>query len=100
MSLFSSFIDRVFRRKVTKPVTLPYTSNVNLVWGSGVALETIPIVNLPIDTKRVRRRIRNNDLMFVFIKTPTAIRRYMVERCEGGIRLMYPTQQNVAWRLE
>ena len=51
---------------------------VGLDLGLGVdpRMMTLPIVNLPPDTVRVKRRMRNNDFARAFVKTKTGIREF------------------------
>ena len=63
--------------------------------------ETLPIVNIPDDAIRIRRRIRKNEAMQVFVRTHNAVVRCVVGPTSGSIQrtdsleLLYAIGSNV-----
>lgn len=48
----------------------------SVCWGSDPRWAALPIVNLPSDAIKIRRRLRNNDVAQCFVKTPSGISRH------------------------
>lgn len=59
-------------------------------WGTKPEWATLPIVNLPADAVKVRRRFRNSDFGCAFIKRASgALEHWMLKQVEGGLELKY-----------
>lgn len=66
-------------------------------WGTNPEWSTAPIVNLPADAVRVRRRFRNTDFGRCFIKRASgAIEHWVLKRVEGGLELKYLQGSNAS----
>jgi hypothetical protein len=54
------------------------TYGLKICFGSKPELATLPITNLPSDTIKVRRRIRNDQYAVAFVKTKTTVEKWML----------------------
>ena len=52
-----------------------------VAWGCDKKWLFAPIINLPSDTIKVRRKLRTNCIAFAFVKTPNAVTKYIRATC-------------------
>jgi hypothetical protein len=65
-----------------------------ICWGARPEWVTLPIVNLPVDTMKVRRRIRSFSVAKAYVKTMTGVQEWSLAPCDGGLRLLHQTAIN------
>lgn len=58
-----------------------------LTYGTGIKLANDPITNLPHDTIKVRRRLRQNCIATAFVKTARGVFQYYLERDGEALKL-------------
>ena len=58
-----------------------------ICWGANPEWSTLPILNLPPDTLKVRRRIRNRDAARAFVKTQTEVQEWILAPAGAGLNL-------------
>jgi hypothetical protein len=66
----------------------------SIAHGADPLLHELPIINLPSDTLKVRRRLRNDDFAFAFVKTARGITRYALEYRNSGLALVHEQGSN------
>ena len=70
----------------------PY--GISVAWGCDKKWLSAPIVNLPADTIKVRRKLHTNWVAVAFVKTPNAITKYILGTEGDGLKLLYPSGVN------
>ena len=59
-------------------------------FGTNTKWSTAPIVNLPADAVRIRRRFRNEEFGRAFVKRSSgSVEHWMLKQVEGGLELKY-----------
>ena len=62
-------------------------TGIEVCFGVRPEYSTLPIVNLPPDTIKVRRRIRNTAPAMAYVKTPTEIQKWVLAPDTAGLKL-------------
>ena len=67
----------------------PMFTGPTVCWGANDDWVRLPIVNLPEDTIKIRRRIRSKSVARAFVKTSTGLEDWILAPCESGLKLFY-----------
>jgi len=61
-------------------------------WGCRAEWASDPILNLPVDTVRVRVRLRHDAVARAYVRTRSGIFCYLLKPVAAGLELHYPPQ--------